>query len=414
MMRDLRMPGLRTARILLALVLAGVILLSSITTLRPSSMQCQTDAVGDFLHSFHGTLVDSSGCEVYLSGVNWFGFETSAFAPHGLDVRNWRDMLKQMAQSGFNTVRLPFSNQLFDATSKPQGIDYRLNPDLRGLQGLALMDKIIAGAGSLGLKVILDRHDTSADERPQLWYTDRVPQSRWLHDWVRLARHYRGNSTIIGADLANEPHGPATWGDGNPATDWRMAAERAGNAILAVNPDWLIIVEGIEQYHGDWYWWGGNLEGARRRRFDCRRRTSSCIRPTTTARGSMPAVVSGRQLPQTICLPSGATGRISEGRHRTGAVWRVRRPLLGQDPAGVWQRSLVAFLKDRAQLYVLGVESRLGRYRRHPQDDWTTVNENKLHVLGTYQWLLTGKVTGQHQWSIRGGGNALLSAYQFH
>ena len=41
-----------------------------------------------------------------------------------------------------------------------------------------------------------------------------------------------------------------------------MAAEQAGNAILAVNPEWLIIVEGIEQYHGDFYWWGGNLEGA--------------------------------------------------------------------------------------------------------------------------------------------------------
>src|SRR5258708_9466180 len=77
-----------------------------------------------------------------------------------------------------------------------------------------------------------------------------------------LAQHYRGNDTVIGADLDNEPHGPATWGGGKPNTDWRMAGERMGNAILAVNPQWLIIVEGIEQYHGDYYWWGGNLEGA--------------------------------------------------------------------------------------------------------------------------------------------------------
>src|SRR5437588_12565633 len=40
-------------------------------------------------------------------------------------------------------------------------------------------------------------------------------------------------------------------------------AERAGNAILAVNPGWLIIVEGIERFGSDAYWWGGNLEGAR-------------------------------------------------------------------------------------------------------------------------------------------------------
>ena len=91
----------------------------------------------------------------------------------------------------------------------------------------------------------------------------RDPESRWINDWVMLAQHYRGNPTVIGADLHNEPHDPATWGDGNPATDWRLAAERAGNAILAVNPDWLIIVEGIEHYQGASYWWGGNLEGAK-------------------------------------------------------------------------------------------------------------------------------------------------------
>jgi aryl-phospho-beta-D-glucosidase BglC (GH1 family) len=46
-----------------------------------------------------------------------------------------------------------------------------------------------------------------------------------------------------------------------------LAAQRAGNAILAVNPNWLIFVEGVECYSpggapkGDCYWWGGNLEG---------------------------------------------------------------------------------------------------------------------------------------------------------
>src|SRR5262249_31193461 len=62
--------------------------------------------------------------------------------------------------------------------------------------------------------------------------------------------------------LSNEPHGPSTWGSGSAATDWRLAAERAGDAILAVNPDWLIFVEGIERYQNNYYWWGGNLAGA--------------------------------------------------------------------------------------------------------------------------------------------------------
>jgi endoglucanase len=86
-----------------------------------------------------------------------------------------------------------------------------------------------------------------------------------------LATHYRGNTTVIGADLHNEPHsiqggGGACWGCGDPKFDWRLAAEKAGNAVLAANPDWLIIVEGIDCVSGtgdpQCGWWGGNLSGA--------------------------------------------------------------------------------------------------------------------------------------------------------
>ena len=36
-----------------------------------------------------------------------------------------------------------------------------------------------------------------------------------------------------------------TWGDGNEKTDWRLAAEKIGNQILEIAPDWLIIVGGL-------------------------------------------------------------------------------------------------------------------------------------------------------------------------
>ena len=48
------------------------------------------------LRAVRGKLVDTSGREVRLTGVNWFGFETGTFAPHGLWARNWRDMLNQI------------------------------------------------------------------------------------------------------------------------------------------------------------------------------------------------------------------------------------------------------------------------------------------------------------------------------
>src|SRR5258708_3697580 len=84
---------------------------------------CRTNHQVGFLKTLNGGLVDASGCKEVLTGVNWFGFETSTFAPHGLWARNWQDMLNQMARLGFNTIRLPYTNQLFDPTRKPQGIN---------------------------------------------------------------------------------------------------------------------------------------------------------------------------------------------------------------------------------------------------------------------------------------------------
>src|SRR5262249_49952677 len=154
-------------------------------------------------------------------------------------TRNWSQMLDQMAGAGFNTVRLPYSNELFDPASKPNGIDFTQNPDLAGLTGPQIMDKIVDGITDRGMMVILDRHRPTAYAQSELWYTDRVSEDTWIKDWVSLAQHYRNNPLVIGADLHNEPRAGATWGDGNKATDWRLAAERAGNAVLQANPNWL-------------------------------------------------------------------------------------------------------------------------------------------------------------------------------
>ena len=89
-----------------------------------------------------------------------------------------------------------------------------------------------------------------------LWYDSNFSEADWINAWTSLAQRYDGNSTVIGMDLQNEPHA-ASW------ADWSAAAERAGNAIHAVNPDLLIIVEGVSQHQGEYYWWGGQLAGVR-------------------------------------------------------------------------------------------------------------------------------------------------------
>lgn len=248
------------------LALLLVSLLFSLLLNQPK--QARAQSVGDgYWHTSGSQIYDANNQPVRIAGINWFGFETSNYVAHGLWSRNYKDMLDQIHGLGYNVIRLPYSNELFDAGSTPNGIDYNLNPDLQGLTGLQIMDKIINYGGSIGLRFILDQHRPDSGAQSALWYTAQYPESRWISDWQMLAKHYLNNTAVIGADLHNEPHAPACWGCGDTTVDWRLAAERGGNAILAINPNWLIFVEGVDCYGpggattGDCYWWGGNLEG---------------------------------------------------------------------------------------------------------------------------------------------------------
>jgi endoglucanase len=220
-----------------------------------------------YLHTLGARIQTSTGQQVRLTGLNWFGLEGSARVPYGLDRRSMSSLLDQLKALGYNALRLPYSNDVLRAgvSPDPAYLSYELNPELEGLSSLEVMDRLIAGARQRGLRVVLDRHRPDASSQSELWYrTSRATEEKaWIDDWKMLARRYKGDPTVVGVDLHNEPHGRATWGDGVLETDWRLAAERAGNAILTENPDLLIIVQGIESQANNGYWWGGNLRGAR-------------------------------------------------------------------------------------------------------------------------------------------------------
>ena len=219
-----------------------------------------------FLRTAGNQIIDSQGKTVQISGVNWFGMESTTQAPHGLWTRSYKEMINEMVGLGFNTIRLPYSSELLHTNAAPNGIDFYRNPDLQGLSGVQVMDAIIAYAGQQGMRVILDHHRSGAGAGTSdngLWYDSTYTEDAWVADWVTLANRYKTNSTVIGFDLHNEPHN-GTWGGGG-ATDWARAAERAGNAALAVNPDLLMFVEGVGTYQGQNYWWGGNLMGVKDR-----------------------------------------------------------------------------------------------------------------------------------------------------
>jgi aryl-phospho-beta-D-glucosidase BglC (GH1 family) len=219
-----------------------------------------------------------------LTGVNWFGFETGNYVVHGIWSRDYKSMLQQIKDMGFNCIRMPWCYQMLSKTPtsiqiNASGVDsytgkVGLNTDLAGLTSLEVMDKIIDYAGTLGLKIVLDCHSLAADQYAAegLWYTNAYTEADWINGWKTMATRYKNRSNVVGADLKNEPHGnlgqgqkpPATWGYDAPGytnTNWKAAAERCASAILAINPNLVIIIEGPEMAKDQTtYWWGGNLQ----------------------------------------------------------------------------------------------------------------------------------------------------------
>ena len=225
-----------------------------------------------YWHTSGNLILDANGQAIRIAGINWYGFETTNGVANGLTTQDYKTVLRTIRSLGYNTVRVPFSNQMIERPAAHLNIGYwynsaAINTDLRGLNSLQVLDRIVSYAGSQGLKIILDNHRSEAGsgaEPSGLWYSDEYPEASWIHDWMVLARRYRGNPTVIGFDLRNEPHNAASGGacwDCGGAHDWHLAAERAGNAVLSINEQLLIFVEGTDAYNQDFYWWGGNLEG---------------------------------------------------------------------------------------------------------------------------------------------------------
>lgn len=224
-----------------------------------------------FWHTSGSRILDSNNQPVRIAGINWYGFETTRAVAGGLTAQDYKSILSTIHAQGYNTVRIPLSNQMVETPSVPSSISYAngINADLQGLNSLQILDKLVSYAGTLNLRVILDNHRSEAGDGTEsngLWFTGAYPESAWINDWSNLARRYAGNPTVIGFDLHNEPHNAASGGacwDCGGGNDWHLAAARAGNAVLAVNPNLLLFVEGTDAYNNDFYWWGGNLEGVR-------------------------------------------------------------------------------------------------------------------------------------------------------
>lgn len=274
-------------------------------TLTASAVDMNND---DWLHASGSRLYDESGNEVWLTGANWFGFNCTENCPHYLWSADIDDCLREIADHGINIIRFPVSSELLISwmNGKPNAVSslsannnpyYSINADFCNPNGsiknsMEVFDIIIDKMKSYGLKAFVDVHSPDSNNTGHnynLWYGKKttggttVTTDLWIKSLTWLANKYKNDDTILAYDLKNEPHGTgqegssaAKWDNSNDENNWKNAATKCANSILKVNPNALILIEGVEQTtkssSDKWgnsnaqynsAWWGGNLRGVK-------------------------------------------------------------------------------------------------------------------------------------------------------
>lgn len=274
----------------------------------PSVSAAPDEYHDDWLHVENGKVVDMYGNEVWMTGVNWFGYNVGSQVFDGVWSMNMHWGLELIADHGFNLLRVPMSTQILLQwmNNEPDPIikvNEWSNPELtvEGIEGgtvkysFDIWNQAVAWCRELGIKIMMDIHSAStnaAGHNYPLWYDDSYSTDDWLAALEWFCDYYKDDDTIIAIDLKNEPHGKpeegkfAKWDDSTDENNWKYAAERGAMACLSQNPNLLIMVEGTECYPdfdggADWStpsvdyanygkfsgifgaWWGANLRGVR-------------------------------------------------------------------------------------------------------------------------------------------------------
>ena len=269
---------------------------SSVTVNRPvdyGPFEVPEPTTDDWLHTDGRKIYDKDNNEVWLTGCNWFGYNTGTNTFDGLWAGDMNQSIQEIANHGFNVIRVPFSAELILQWSRGEYPDANFNQAtndyLVGMDSLQIFDYVVGQCRANGLKLIIDIHSAETNASGHvvnLWYTDRISVEDYLAALSWMAERYKDDDTIIAYDLKNEPHGKpyegsqaAKWDNSTDKNNWKYTAELAADAVLSKNPNVLVLVEGLEIYpkdiktngdfsstnDDDYYfnWWGGNLRGVK-------------------------------------------------------------------------------------------------------------------------------------------------------
>ena len=156
--------------------------------------------------------------------------------------------LQNIKNAGFNCVRVPVWWADF-LTLASYGSPSGWRPD-----AFTELDWIVTNCANLGIYVIIDMHgvvggqstsmDCGQQNQNAFWNNSNYQgDTAWL--WWEIANHYKGNPTVAGYDLMNEPIGAPS-----EQAVWTVY-NYFYNSVRSADPGHMIIMEGT---FGNWDW----------------------------------------------------------------------------------------------------------------------------------------------------------------
>lgn len=277
-----------------SIILTACLLAMLVFTGYAEEMPVPREDTNSWLFAEGNQIVDDQGNAIWMTGLNWFGYNTDRLILDGAWGISIYDMVFEIADRGFNTIRVPISVQLVNKWRKGEypvfaTVDDTKNPKFTELGTLAYLDYFIDVCRQAGVKVMLDIHsvrDKIGAHTLAVWYDPSLTTEHFYGSLEFLAERYHNNDAVIAFDLKNEPHGGpwdqkyAAWtAQEDESSNWKYVAQQAALRVLEKNPNVLVVIEGVEAYpkdprtNGDYHslepedyyitWWGGNLRGVR-------------------------------------------------------------------------------------------------------------------------------------------------------
>ena len=125
-------------------------------------------------------LIDSRNVSVRLVSINWYGASDIDFVPGGLSVRHRDDIALLIRRMGFNSVRLPYSDELVRRNPLLPTEHLSANRDLVGKTALEVYTAVVRSLTQAGLFVIPNNHITKST-----WCCGaNLCDASWANDWL--------------------------------------------------------------------------------------------------------------------------------------------------------------------------------------------------------------------------------------